>query len=200
MMGKVRVASRAREPAADFEPRYAGQHPVEDDEVGRIFGEAQRGFVAARHALDHIAFRLQVVAEQQSEIRLVLDDENARRGGGAGTGDVLARLVHHHLLSGVGFDVRLLAPARPLVRQVRTGHQVEHGLGNVRGVVADPLDILGAEQKMGAERDVARILHHVRQEIAEDRVFEGVELGVPLPDVARPLDVALGVGVEHVLQ
>ena len=52
---------------------------------------------------------------------------------------------------------------------------------------------------MGAERDVARILHHVRQEIAEHQVFQRVEIDVPLPDVERPLDVALGVGVEHVL-
>ena len=52
---------------------------------------------------------------------------------------------------------------------------------------------------MGAERDVARILHHVGQEIAEHRVFEGVEIDVALPDLARALGVALGVGVEHVL-
>ena len=31
-------------------------------------------------------------------------------------------------------------------------------------------------------------------------VFQRVEIDVPLPDVARPLNVALGVGVEHVLQ
>ena len=37
------------------------------------------------------------------------------------------------------------------------------------------------------------------KQIAEHRIFERVEFGVPLPDVERPLDVALGVGVEHVL-
>ena len=52
---------------------------------------------------------------------------------------------------------------------------------------------------MGAERDVARILHHMRQEIAEHQVFQRVQFDIPLPDVERPLDVALGVGVEHVL-
>ena len=30
-------------------------------------------------------------------------------------------------------------------------------------------------------------------------VLQRVEIDVPLPDVARPLDVALGIGVEHVL-
>ncbi len=52
---------------------------------------------------------------------------------------------------------------------------------------------------MSAKGDVARILHHMGQEIAKDQIFEGVEIGVSLPDVERPLDVALGVGVEHVL-
>src|SRR5271165_304316 len=52
---------------------------------------------------------------------------------------------------------------------------------------------------MRAESDIARVLHHVRQQITEDRVFQGVKVGVPLPHLARPLDVALGIGVEHVL-
>ncbi len=51
---------------------------------------------------------------------------------------------------------------------------------------------------MSAERDVARILHHVRQEIAKHRVFERVEIDVALPHLARTFRVALGVGVEHV--
>ncbi len=52
---------------------------------------------------------------------------------------------------------------------------------------------------MGAESDVARILHHMREQIAEHRVFERVEIDVARPHIERPLDVALGVGVEHVL-
>ena len=94
------------------------------------------------------------------------------------------------------------APGRPCGRSVGSVepvHQIDHGFGDVGRVIADPLDVLRAEQEMGAEGDVARILHHMRQEIAEHRVFQRVEIGVPLPDVARPLDVALRVGVEHVL-
>ena len=52
---------------------------------------------------------------------------------------------------------------------------------------------------MRAEGDVARVLHHVGQQIAEHRIFQRVEIGVALPDLARPLGVALRVGVEHVL-
>ena len=52
---------------------------------------------------------------------------------------------------------------------------------------------------MRAEGDVARILHHMGEQVAEDRVLQRVEFGVALPDVVRPLDVALRVGVEHVL-
>ena len=48
--------------------------------------------------------------------------------------------------------------------------------------------------------DVARIFHHVGEEIAKHRVLERVELGVALPHRARALGVALGIGVEHVLQ
>jgi hypothetical protein len=76
MTGGSRVPAPSQ-PTADFEARNARQHPVEDDKVGRIFGEAEFGFVAALHALDHIAFRLEIVGEQESQIRFVLDDENA---------------------------------------------------------------------------------------------------------------------------
>ena len=41
-------------------------------------------------------------------------------------------------------------------------------------MIADPLDIFRAEQQMRAKRNVARVLHHVGQEIAEDRILERV--------------------------
>ena len=186
-------------PAADFEARDARQHPVEDHEVGRVLRQPQLRLVAALDVLDHIAFRLEIVAEQQGQIRFVLDDQDARRGRGSRTDDLLARLVHLIAPRRVSLDVRPLPPVRPLGRQRRTRHQIDHGFGDVGRVIADPLDVLRAKQKMGAERDVARILHHMRQKIAEHRIFERIEIDVPLPDVERPLDVALGVGVEHVL-
>ena len=78
MIGNVRVASRAQSPA-NLDPRNARQHPVENDEIGRIFGQAQLGLIAARDAFHDVALRLQIVTDQQSHIDLVLDDENARR-------------------------------------------------------------------------------------------------------------------------
>ena len=95
MTGKRAGGLPRPQPAADFEPRDAGQHPVEDDEVGRVFREPQLGLVAARHVLDDVAFGLEVIAQEQRQIGFVLDDENARRGRGPGTDDLLARLVHH---------------------------------------------------------------------------------------------------------
>ena len=48
--------------------------------------------------------------------------------------------------------------------------------------------------------DVARILHHVGQELAEQRVVDGVDLLVAAPHRERLGDVAPRVGVEHVLE
>ena len=64
-------------------------------------------------------------------------------------------------------------PLRPFGRHVLAGDQVEDGLGDIGGVIADPLDVLRAEQKMGAEGDLARILHHVGQQFAEDASLPG---------------------------
>jgi hypothetical protein len=67
-------------------------------------------------------------------------------------------------------------------------------------VIADPLDVLGTEEEVSAERDVTRILHHVSQQVAEHGVVQRVEIDVSLPDLSRPLFVALREGVEHVLE
>ena len=53
---------------------------------------------------------------------------------------------------------------------------------------------------MRAEGDVARVLHHEGEEVAEHGILERVELGVAGPDGARALDIVLGIGVEHVLE
>ena len=66
---------------ADFDPGYARQHPIENDEIGRRLGESQFGVVAAMRALDEIAFGLQIVDEQGGNVGIVFDDGDARRGG-----------------------------------------------------------------------------------------------------------------------
>ena len=55
-------------------------------------------------------------------------------------------------------------------------NEVVDVLGDVGGVIADPLDVLGAEQQMRADADVARILHHVGQQLAEQRIVHRVDL------------------------
>ena len=94
MIGKVRVASRARKRRQISMPETPGSIQSRIEEVRRIFSQAQLGLVAARDAFHDVALRLQIVTDQQSHIDLVLDDENTRRGGDARTGDGLARLVH----------------------------------------------------------------------------------------------------------
>src|SRR5829696_1409656 len=78
---------------------------------------------------------------------------------------------------------------RPLGLEGLPGHEVVDGLGDVGGVVADALDVLGAEQEMRAERDVARVLHHISEELAEERGVERVDRTVALPDVEGLVDI-----------
>jgi hypothetical protein len=64
---------------ADLDARNTRQHPVENEEIGRGFGQALLGFVAAPDALHEIAFSLQIIADQQRDIDFVFDDQNAGR-------------------------------------------------------------------------------------------------------------------------
>jgi hypothetical protein len=73
----ARLAARAQ-PAADFDPRNLGQHPVEQDEIGAdLVGEKQGLFAVARQR-NAIAFLLEIVFEQKRQRFLVLDDQNVR--------------------------------------------------------------------------------------------------------------------------
>ncbi len=92
---RQRARALARpQPAADFKPRHAGQHPIEYDEIGRVLGEPQLGLVAAFDALDDIAFRFEIVAEKQSKVGFILDDQNPWRGSGVAAGALPADLIH----------------------------------------------------------------------------------------------------------
>src|SRR6266567_3663023 len=71
---------------------------------------------------------------------------------------------------------------RALVENLLSFDHIEYGLRAIGGVVADPFDVLGAEHQMDAERDIARIFHHVGQEFAEQRGTDGVDFLVALPD------------------
>ena len=47
---------------ANLDARNARQHPVENEKIGRIFGQAQLGLVAARDAFHDVALGLQIVS------------------------------------------------------------------------------------------------------------------------------------------
>jgi hypothetical protein len=64
-------------------------------------------------------------------------------------------------------------------------------------VVAHPLDVLGAEQEVRAERDVARIFQHVGEALAEQRVVERIDLEIIAPHRERFGGIALLVALEH---
>src|SRR6202044_148769 len=95
-------------------------------------------------------------------------------------------------------DIDVRTSLRPLGRKRAAGDEVEYRFRDVGGVIADPLDILRAEQKMRAEGNIARVLHHMGEQIAKNRILERVEFGVARPHRLRALDVALRIGVEHV--
>ena len=69
---------------------------------------------------------------------------------------------------------------RTLFGKRATVHHIADRLGDVCGVVSHPLDVLGAEQQMNAERDVAMVFRHVGQQLAEKRGVHGVDLVIAL--------------------
>ena len=77
---------------------------------------------------------------------------------------------------------------RPLGRHLRAGQHVVDRLGDVGGVIADPLDVLGAEQQMRAGRDVARVFHHVGQQFAKQRGVHRVDLVVAVAHEGEAVD------------
>ena len=187
MTGSVRVVSRARSRRQISRPDTPGSIQSRMTRSGAVLGKPQFGLVAAFDALDDIALRFEIVAEQQREIGFVLDDEDARRRRRlARRRCSLRALIHASPPAASTVDVGILARhARPFGGHRLAGDEIDDGLGDIGGVVADPLDVLGAEQQMGAEGDVARILHHVGQEIAEHRILERVEIDVALPHGSR---------------
>ena len=67
-------------------------------------------------------------------------------------------------------------------------------------MIAHPLQILGHEHQMGAHRDAARVFHHIGQKLAEDAGIHLVHLFIAFPNPPGLFRVALGIGVEDVLE
>ena len=79
-------------------------------------------------------------------------------------------------------------------------HQIVHILGDVGAVVADALDVLGGERRCRAQADVARILHHVGEKLAKKGIVHGIDALVVAPHRVGLVGIALGIGIEHVLE
>src|SRR5260370_8401057 len=88
---------------------------------------------------------------------------------------------------------------RPLVGDRAALYHVVDGFRDVGGVIADALDVLGAEHEMDAEGDVARIFHHVGQELAKQRGAHVVDLFVAVPNRECLLEVIAHVALNHPL-
>ena len=68
------------EASTDLEPVDAGQHEVEDDEVGAAGPRRRQGCLARGHASCRETFLLEVVLDQRADIGLVVDHENVLVG------------------------------------------------------------------------------------------------------------------------
>ena len=70
---------------------------------------------------------------------------------------------------------------------------------NIGRVIADTLNVLCTEEEMGTESDIARILHHVGEELAEKRVVKRVDVLIVAPDHKGLFRVPSSECVKHVL-
>src|SRR5258708_33603144 len=75
----------------------------------------------------------------------------------------------------------------PNLGERRAMHEEVEGFRDVGGVVADALEVLGDEQQVRAGGDVAPLLAHVCEELAEQAGRHPLEVLLPAPDPARPL-------------
>ena len=66
-------------------------------------------------------------------------------------------------------------------------------------MIPHALDIFGDEMQVHASRDVARIFHHVGQELTEKRIVHRVDVLVAVDDLKRQFSVALDIAVERIL-
>ncbi len=115
----------------------------------RVFGNGKLGLVAARCDGNLKSLRFEIVAEQERQRLLVLDNKNLNRHGRQALmdGDALRpistdRLVGHGKTGRVTF--RTLLPYRIAMNQ-EVGH-----FSNVGGMITDPLEIFRTEKQMRA--------------------------------------------------
>ena len=135
MIGTLAVAGAAAQAAAHLDPADALDHPVEQDQVGLdLLGQDQR-FLAVAGARHGIAGAVEVEGDQLGQRAVVLDQQEALR-------------AHRHAASAES------VAARAVGEMLAGGGVIDH-LGDVGGMVADPLDVLGDEQQVRRLADVA---------------------------------------------
>jgi hypothetical protein len=83
---------------------------------------------------------------------------------------------------------------------VESGHHEDDVLGDVRCVIANPLEMSRNEDQVERRLDGALILQHVREQIAEDLGLQTVEAVVLAEDTVRQVGVAPDIGIERVAQ
>ena len=108
----------------------------------------QEGLFAVLRLQHAIAFAFQIVAQQGDQGAFVFDNKNGR--------------VTHQCCASNGtavFAGRLSALGRLLARCPALHHVIDH-LGDIGGMIANALDVLGHEQQMGAEANGARDPQH----------------------------------------
>src|SRR5690348_5630628 len=70
---------------------------------------------------------------------------------------------------------------RPFRGELFAGHEEVHLFGDVGAVIADPFQILGDEEEVGAGRNSPRIFDHVGDDFAEERLVVLVHFLVAHP-------------------
>jgi predicted Rdx family selenoprotein len=93
-----------------------------------------------------------------------------------------------------------LEVARARVAHVGATHHEDDHLGDVGGVIAEPLELLGDEHQAGGAPDVARVFHHQAQELIEELVIERIEEVVLFDDGLGLGRIAVDERVERLAQ
>ena len=72
---------------------------------------------------------------------------------------------------------------------VAAGDKINNVLGDVRGVVADALKILGDEDQLKGSKHDGGILHHVSKKLAKKLIAQAIHLVVALKHAAGKIDI-----------
>ena len=73
-----------------------------------------------------------------------------------------------------------LAAIESRMADVAAGHKINNILGDVRGVVADALEVLGHENQLKSRKNDSGIFHHVGKQLAKELIPQTIHLVVAL--------------------